>query len=185
MLNYKHRTGSRRQLRIIDTNLESAFAELTTKQRELPFAPLPEPDDIPEDELSDIFKGALGHAKSTDLDYLTRLAALDGVARQDDASLARLERWLRDRIREQLELPLRPSRQEFNLIEHARKKGIEPNYELSSTPPTDANLVRRLQSMFFADKLASRLAPIVADARLLEQEKVCPPCSSFWFLALV
>jgi len=170
MLNYKHRAGSRRQLRIVHTNLESAFAELTTKQRELPFAPLPEPDDIPDDELTDTFKAALGHAKSTDLDYLTRLAALDAIARQDDASLARLERWLRDSIREQLELPPRPSRQEFNLIEHARKKGIEPNYELSSTPPIDANVDRRLQSMFFADELDSRLARIVADARLSEQE---------------
>jgi hypothetical protein len=91
MLNYKHRAGSRRQLRIVHTNLERAFEELTIKQRELPFAPLPELDDIPEDELTDTFKAALGYAKSTDLDYLTRLAALDAVARQDDDSLARLE----------------------------------------------------------------------------------------------
>jgi len=170
MLNYKHRAGSRRQLRIVHTNLESAFEELTIKQRELPFAPLPELDDIPEDELTDTFKAALGYAKSTDLDYLTRLAALDTVARQDDDSLARLERWLRDRIREQLELPPRPSRQEFNLVEHARKKGIDPSYELSAMLPTDASIVRRLQSMFFADELDSRLARIASDARLSEQE---------------
>jgi hypothetical protein len=170
MLNYKHRAGSRRQLRIVDTNLESAFAELALNQRELPFAALPEPDDIPEDELTDTFKAALGHAKSTDLDYLTRLAALDSVARQDDTSLARLERWLRDRVREQLEIPARPNRQEFNLVDHARKKNIDPSYELSSTPPADARIVRRLQSMFFADELDSRMARIAADARLSEQE---------------
>ncbi len=123
MLNYKHRAGSRRQLRLVDTNLESTYAELTVKQRELPFAPLPEPDDIPEDELTEAFKAALSHAKSTDLEYLTRLAALATVARQDDPSLSGLERWLRDIIREQLELPARPSRREFNLVEHARKKG--------------------------------------------------------------
>jgi hypothetical protein len=76
VLNYKHRAGSRRQLRIVHTNLQSAFAELSTKQRELPFAPLPEPADIPEDELTDTFKAAFGPLKSTDLDYLTRLAAL-------------------------------------------------------------------------------------------------------------
>ena len=169
MLNYKHRAGSRRQLRIVNANLESAFAELAVKQTELSFAALPEPDDIPEDELSETFKTALGHAKSTDLDYLTRLAALDSVARQDDASLANLERWLRDGIREQLELPPRPNRKEFNLIDHARKKGIDPNYELSSQPLTNGKL-RNLQSMFFADELDSRLARIAADARLSEQE---------------
>jgi very-short-patch-repair endonuclease len=170
MLNYKHRAGSRRQLRIVHTNLEAAFAELTANQKELPFAPLPEPDDIPDDELTDTFKAALGYAKSTDIDYLTRLAALDGVARQDDASLTKLERWLRDHIRQQLELPQRPGRQEFNLIEHARQKSIDPSYELSPTPPEDAGIVRRLQSMFFADELDSRLARIAADARLSEQE---------------
>ncbi len=177
MLNYKHRAGSRRQLRIVHTNLEAAFGELTAKQKELLFAPLPEPDDIPEDELTDTFKAALGHAKSTDLDYLTRLAALDGVARQDDASLTKLERWLRDHIRQQLELPPRPGRQEFNLIEHARQKGIDPNYELSSTPPKDASIARRLQSMFFADELDLRLARIAADARLSSRKPVFLRCS--------
>jgi hypothetical protein len=170
MLNYKHRAASRRQLRVVDTNLEGVLAALTAKQRELPFSPLPEPDDIPEDELTDSFLAALGHAKSTDLDYLTRLAALDAVARQDDASLARLERWLRDRVREELELPPRPNRHEFNLVEHARKKDINPSYELPATAAADATAVRHLQSMFFADELDSRLARIAADARLSEQE---------------
>ncbi|HLH94255.1 MAG TPA: DUF4011 domain-containing protein [Xanthobacteraceae bacterium] len=170
MLNYKHRAGSRRQLRIVNTNLEGVFAALTEQQRDLPFIPLPEPDDIPDDELTDGFKAALGHAKSTDLDYLTRLTALDAVARQDDASLARLDRWLRDRVREELELPPRPNRREFNLVEHARKKHIEPSYELPLSATADANVVRHLQSMFFADELDSRLARIAADARLSEQE---------------
>src|SRR5579883_2601582 len=170
MLNYKHRAGSRRQLRIVNTNLEGVFAALTEQQRDLPFIPLPEPDDIPDDELTDGFKADLGHAKSTDLDYLTRLTALDAVARQDDASLARLDRWLRDRVREELELPPRPNRREFNLVEHARKKHIEPSYELPLSATADANVVRHLQSMFFADELDSRLARIAADARLSEQE---------------
>jgi Protein of unknown function (DUF4011) len=89
MLNYKHRAGSRRQLRVVNISLESVFAELTTNQRELVFVPLAEPDDIPADERTDSFAAALGHAKSTDLDYLTRLAALDAVARQDDARRSR------------------------------------------------------------------------------------------------
>lgn len=170
MLNYKHRSGSRRQLRIVDTDLEGVFATLTAKRREIPFAPLPEPDDIPEDELTDDFKSALGHAKSTNIEYLTRLAALEAVARQDESSVARLERWLRDRVREELELPARPTRQEFNLIDHARKKNINPSYELPVRVAGDANAIRHLQSMYFADELDSRLARIAADARLSEQE---------------
>jgi hypothetical protein len=73
-------------------------------------------------------------------------------------------------VREELELPPRPNRQELSLVEHARKKGVNPNYELPPTAPDDANAVRHLQAMFFADELDSRLAWITADARLSEQE---------------
>jgi hypothetical protein len=65
MLNYKHRAGSRRQLRIVHNNLENVFAELTANQKELPFAALPEPDDVPEDELTEAFKSALGQTRGT------------------------------------------------------------------------------------------------------------------------
>jgi hypothetical protein len=60
MLNYKHRAGSRRQLRVVNTSLESVFAELSTNQKELVFLPLAEPDDIPADERTDSFAAALG-----------------------------------------------------------------------------------------------------------------------------
>jgi very-short-patch-repair endonuclease len=168
MLNYKHRAGSRRQLRIVDANLEKVFEALVINQKELVVQPLPEPDDIPDDERTETFLSALANAKASDFDYLTRLTALEGVARQDESSLAQLDRWLRDRVREQLELPPRPPRDKLDVFAHARKHGINPSYDLSK----DGAAARptRLQSMHFADELDTRLARIASDARLAEQE---------------
>ena len=66
-----------------------------------------------------------------DLEYLTRVQALDAVARQDDAALADLDRWLRDHVRQRLGLPPRPDRHSLDVVAHARNHGIEPAYELA------------------------------------------------------
>lgn len=50
MLNYKHRAGSKRQLRIVDADLDTVLAHLMEQDKELVIEPLPEPDNIPEDE---------------------------------------------------------------------------------------------------------------------------------------
>ena len=43
-LNYKHRPGSRRQLRIVDAELEKVLSALVDHQKELIIEPLPEAD---------------------------------------------------------------------------------------------------------------------------------------------
>lgn len=170
MLNYKHRAASRRQLRVVDAELETVLSALVDRQKELIIEALPEPDNIPKDERTDAFVSALGHAKSTDFEYLTRLTGLEAVARQDEATLGELDRWLRDRVREQLGLPPRPDRKSLDIIDHARKHGINPNYELPDKPAAASPSINRLQTLHFADELNSRLARIASDARLAEQE---------------
>jgi very-short-patch-repair endonuclease len=169
MLNYRHRAGSPRQLRIVDCDLETVLAELAGKQAELPVLALPEPDDIPADERTEGFLAALGQAKAMDLEYLARLQALDAVARQDDAALADLERWLREHVRRRLGLPPRPDRHAVDIVEHARRHGIEPAFELAGSGEGRRPL-SGLQTLHVADELDSRLARIAADARLAEQE---------------
>jgi hypothetical protein len=168
MLNYKHRAGSKRQIRIVDTGLEATYSVLVQGEKSLSIDPLPEPDDIPEDERTETFLAALGQAKTADLEYLVKLEGLDAVARQDENSLAELERWLRDRVRDLLGLPPRQNRQQLNLNEHARKHGIDPSYELPENSTEKKNPC--LRTLYFADELEARLARITADARLAEQE---------------
>jgi len=170
MLNYRHRVGSRRQLRIVDCDLDTVLAELAGKQGELPIEALPEPDDIPADERTAAFLAALGQAKAMDLEYLTRVQALDAVARQDDAALADLDRWLRDHVRGRLGLPPRPDRHALDVVAHARKHGIEPAYELARRSGDGPHPISGLRTLYVADELDSRLARIAADARLAEQE---------------
>jgi Protein of unknown function (DUF4011) len=170
MLDYRHRVGSRRQLRIVDCDLETVLAELAGRQGGLPVEALPEPDDIPDDERAAGFLAALAQAKAMDLEYFARLRALDAVPRQDAAALADLDRWLRDQVRQRLGLPPRPDRDAFDVVEHARKHGIEPGYELALAPGEAARPLAGLQTLYAADELDSRLARMAADARLAEQE---------------
>lgn len=168
MLNYKHRAGSRRQIRVVHTTLQTALAELLDHQGHPLIVPLPEPDDTPPEEKTPAFLFALNQAKASDIEYLTRLESLDAVARQEDAELDKLERWLRDRIREELGLPARIDPHDISLIDHARRCKINPNYALELG--VTGSRSKALQTLLFADDLDARLARISADAKLSEQE---------------
>jgi hypothetical protein len=166
MLNYRHRVASRRQVRIVDCDLEQVFTEL--QKGELPLAALPEADDVPDDERSPRYLGALARAQATDFDYLSRLAALDALGWQNDAAHAEVERWLRDHVRTQIGMPPHPDRAAHDVAARARAHGIAPSYDLArapgEAPPT------ALQTLYVADELDVRLARIAADAALAEQE---------------
>src|SRR5258705_4666276 len=114
MLNYKHRPGSRQQLRFVDTTLDFVLTELIENQRAPILKPLPSPEDIPADEKTPEFLATLSHAKANDLEYLMRLEGLNSVARQEEAELYDLGLWLRQRIREQLGLSPRLDQNEIN-----------------------------------------------------------------------
>ena len=55
-------------------------------------------------------------------------------------------------------------------MEHARKHGIDPAYELARLSGEALRPLAGLQTLYVADELDSRLARIAADARLAEQE---------------
>ncbi len=129
---------------------------------------MPEADDVPDDERSPRYLGALARARATDFDYLSRLAALDALGWQNDAAHAEVERWLRDHVRTQIGMPPHPDRAAHDVAARARAHGIAPSYDLArapgEAPPT------ALQTLYVADELDVRLARIAADAALAEQE---------------
>ena len=168
LLNYRFSARSKRLLQVIDCSLEEVYARLAGSEANLRVLPLPEPDDIPRDEQTDEFRGALDHARTSDIEYLAGLEALEATGRDDETSIARLEKELRDRVRDQLGLPPRQSRKEINRVEHARSLGIDPSLELNSTQLVSRD--RELQTLKFPDELESLMEKISADARLAEQE---------------
>jgi Protein of unknown function (DUF4011)/REase_MTES_1575/AAA domain len=170
MLNYRHRVASRRQVRIVDCDLEQVFMELAGRRGEFPLVALPEADDVPDDERSPRFLGALARARATDFDYLSRLAALDAQGWQDDAAHAEVERWLRDHVRTQVGLPPHTGRTVSEVAARARAHGIAPSYDLVRAPGEAPRLPTSLQTLYAADELDVRMARIAADAALAEQE---------------
>ncbi len=170
MLNYSLGARSRRHIQIIDTTLEDVYGKLVGEEGKLRIAFLPEPEDRLPEETTEDFLSALQHAKVSDIDYLTRLDALEREGRDDEIELATLERQLRDRVRAQLGLPPRPSRADISRAEHARALGMEPGLELPAKAPHRSPETHTLQTLKYPDELEQVIARIDNQARLAEQE---------------
>ncbi len=170
MLNYPVTARSRSQLQIVDEVLEEVHLRLVHDDKALRLQPLPEPGGQPEDEKGEDFVAAFEHARISDVVYQTAIEALVNTGRDDEASVERLDRQLRDRVREQLGLPPRPARAEVNRAEHARSLGIEPALDLVATAAKPGHQDGNLQTLKFPDELAAIMAKIHSEARLAEQE---------------
>jgi Protein of unknown function (DUF4011)/AAA domain len=168
LLNYNLRPRSRRFIQVIGCSLEGVRRRLAIDEATLKVSALPLPDAIPADERTEEFRAALDRAKSIDVEYLTALEALESNSRDDDAALEKLERELRDRVREELGLPSRPNRRDLNRAEHARSLGINPSLDLD--PKNAVQNGKGLQTLKFPDELEAVMEKILGDARLAEQE---------------
>lgn len=170
MLNFKLSPRLKRYLQFVDRAPEDVHDKLAYEQASIDIEALPEPDDIPEDEKTEEFQSAFAHAKVSDLEYLTKLEALDGLARDDEFEIAKLDRWLSDRVRASLGMPKLKARKELDLIAHARKHGINPDMNLPSASKQPGGKGNKLQTMLFPDDLEARLEKISDAARLSQQE---------------
>lgn len=170
MLNYSLGARSKRHLQIVDEVMEEVYRKLAGEDVSLRIDPLEEPEDTPPEERTEEFIAALEHAKVSNLEYLTKLQALESSGRDDELALAKLERELRDHIRTEFGLPPRPKKTEINRAEHARRGNIDPNPELGRVKAKPSHSDAALQTLKFPDELERVLEKIVADARLSEQE---------------
>jgi hypothetical protein len=170
MLNYSLAARSKRHLQIVDEVLEEVYKKLAGEGTSLRIDSLEEPDDTSPEEKTEDFVAALEHAKVSDVEYLTKLQALTSTGHDDEFEIIKLERELRDRVRGELRLPPRPRKDEINPAEHARKIGIDPNYELKPAKTKASHSDFALQTLKFPDEVERVMGKIVADARLAEQE---------------
>ena len=170
MLNYSLGARSKRHLQIVDEVLEEIYRKLVSEEAVLRIEPLEEPEDIPPEEKTEEFIAAFEHAKVSNLEYLTRLQALESAGRDDEIELAKLDRNLRDQIRGEFGLHLRPKKAEINRADHARRLDIDPNVELGATKSKPSHSDTALQTLKFPDELERIMGNIAADAKLSEQE---------------
>jgi Protein of unknown function (DUF4011) len=170
MLNYRPLSRSRRHIAFVNENLERAYSRLTSEDREVIIAALPEPSDIPLDERNEEFEAQLAYLKATDIEYQAALSGTANNARDDQFELLKLERALRNKLRAELAMPPTPKRKEINIVGHAKEHGIEPNYDLAQSVEPSKGRAGQLQSMMLSEALQARMGSIYDLARLSEQE---------------
>lgn len=170
MLSYSFGARSKKHLQIVDEVPEDIYQALVVGNGSLDLKPIPEPADIPDDEKTEEFLAALNHAKVSEIEYLTELAALENSSRDDDHSLLAAERNLRKRLRERLGMSPRPERAAINRSEHARSHNLDLSPELPRKANKPSHKDRQLQTAKYPDELEATLEKINDDARLAEQE---------------
>jgi hypothetical protein len=100
------------------------------------------------------------------IDVLQQLA----LGRDNEFEIAKLDRSLRDKVRNDLGLPSRPDRKQLDLSEHARQNGIDPSVELQKEGQKTGVRKKRLQTLLLPENLEARLETVRDLARLSEQE---------------
>src|SRR5262245_33329777 len=150
LLNFRFSDRSRTHVRVIDELPGVLYGKLIDGKR-LTFAALPESRDEPQDEKSDEFLAALQAARVSDEAYLSALNELDEEG--DDASVVQIERDLKDRIRKQLGLSPRPTRQSLTPDQYAWTNSINPSYDLPHSQQNGQDKATHLddaiQTLFF------------------------------------
>lgn len=117
-------------LHVVDELPDFLLSKLKDEQN-MRFMPLPRLDEDPRDEQTIEFQNPLTNARLIDEAYLAGGDKIDPCGEEAPEQVQRLERELKDRVREQLAMPPRPtSTKNDSLIQHARNNGISPSYEL-------------------------------------------------------
>ena len=125
LISFKHSQRSHRYIRVIDELPDFLYDELI-EDKKLTFpCSLPEEGEIPpDDEQTPKFRRHLEQAKLTDEDYIKALDSLGGG--EEGAQSKQIERDLRNKIREHLQMPAWQARKSLTNAEIAKKHGLNP-----------------------------------------------------------
>jgi transcription elongation GreA/GreB family factor len=162
---------SNSHIRVVDELPDILFFRLNNAQ-EMNLVALPPIDEDPRDELSSAFRNALINARLTDEAYLASMEAVDRDADDYLDKTRRIERELKDRVRELLGLVPRTNKTEVNLSQHARNNGISPSYELPNPNQAqeDRHTDNNIQTLLLPSDLERKLNAILSKCRTWLQE---------------
>ena len=170
-LNFKHSDRARTHIRVIDEIPDFLFKTLVSGTK-MHFKPLPEPVDKPKDEKTQEFLDELETARLSDEEYRLAMDALDSDTDNTQEEW-RIERVLRDRIREKLGLPVRPHK-EMKIQDYAQALHFEPSYDLPEAPGEGTgekkHIDNSIQTLLFPDTMERKLGGIYQQARSSLQE---------------
>jgi very-short-patch-repair endonuclease len=168
LLNYRFSERARGQVRVIDELPDQLFAYLNGSKT-MWFKPLDVPVEEPKDEHSDDFQISLDVARLDDQSYLDALNEL-GEENPEDPRFYRIERELKDRVRESLGLPPRPDRDTMSKADIARHQGLDPNYTLPDHDGGQRHNDNEIQTLLFPDEMERKLSHLQAQTRRGHEE---------------
>ena len=177
LINYplgQHRR-SKRFVRVVDELPDFLFERLLgSGGRPLGFRGLERDDaDTPVEEKTAEFRNALAEARASDPDHLEALrmpAPTEGA----DEALARIERELRNRVRERLGLGAVDLERKLTPEQAALALGVQPGFELprpDAAATKSAHADNQIQTLLFEDELEAKLAGLFAETRRLYEEQ--------------
>lgn len=163
---------SNSHIRAVDELPDILFFKLNNGQA-MRLIPLPAIEDDPRDEQTPSFREALINARLIDEQYLAEMEGVDRDADDYIDHTRRIERGLKDRVREVLGLPPRARRPEVNLLQHAKINGITPSYELpmpGAEHPDGRHADDNIQTLLLPNDLERKLNAIISKCRTWIQE---------------
>jgi ABC-type branched-subunit amino acid transport system ATPase component len=169
-MQFANRSNS--HVRVVDELPDKVFFKLSNRQT-MDFRSLPSFEEDSKDELLPRFLEAYSSALLTDEDYAKAFAKLDGDDEFYDDKVHKVQRELKDRVREQLAMPKRVLRKQESLAQHARNNGIEPSFDLplpTETAEDDRHEDNIIQTLLVRSDLERRLNGMISKAKTFEQE---------------
>ena len=178
LLNFKLSSRSNTHICVIDELPEKIYEKISQNQK-LEFKSLPPPnknDGLPDEETRE-FKSLLHELRETDFEYKKKCEELEKEKKNSNKENIdeeyKIERWLKDKVRDKLELPKRQENQSYVPKEWARINGLNPNSDL---PFPKEGLEKKhddnyLQTLFFEDDMARKLSSIQRRIKIDREEK--------------
>ena len=136
LISFNHSERSRQHIRIIDELPDFLYGQLLDGKT-FTFLPLPEEDQIPPDEKTDEFRRRLEQAKLTDEEYRETIDAVDEDQEGALDKIKQIDRELRNKIRQELGLPVWDGQKSLSNSELAKKHDLNPSYEMPLPTPED------------------------------------------------
>lgn len=174
LLSFKHSDRARGYVRVIDEQPDVLHEKLTGNGK-MTFKPLPPIADEPADEVHADFVSEVAAARLADEIYRQAIEDLDPAKDNADAE-SKIERALKDRVRERLGMPERPtSKSQASLVNHAKSNGIDPSYDLPCLEESGGEVSykwrdKEIQTLLLDDVLERKLRGIVDLTRSAFQE---------------
>jgi len=158
-------------IRVVDELPQNLILQLLTETMQI--VPLPSLDEDPIDEQTKTFKNAFVDATLKDETYLQELDSIDENDDDSAEKAVKAERLLKDRLREKLGLPVRQTKTNPSLTQHAKNHNISPSYDLPTIDQVNKDgrhSDNSIQTLLLNDTLSRQLNALSTKERTWRQE---------------